>query len=48
MYWSQFGLEKNLLLLKKAGFDILWHRFVGPKNDRHPAILAQMVRGHGE
>jgi ubiquinone/menaquinone biosynthesis C-methylase UbiE len=41
MYWSQFGIKKDLQLIRKAGFKVLWHRLVGSKNDKCPIVLAQ-------
>ncbi len=41
MYWSHFDKQTNLKLIKKAKFKIIWHRSVGPKNDRHLFVLTQ-------
>ncbi len=43
MYWSQFGKRRNIQLVRKAGFKVLWNRVdsTGPKDDRHLYILAQ-------
>ena len=41
MYWSHFDIKENLKLIRQAGFRVLWYRIVGPKNDRHPVVLAQ-------
>jgi len=44
MYWSHFGREKNLELLKEAGFEILWEKAWNPEtdpNDRHLFVLCR-------
>lgn len=41
MYWSHFGKETNLELIRRAGFNTIWSRPVGKGNDRHLFVLAE-------
>lgn len=44
MFWSHFGREKNLELLKEAGFEVLWEKeWANPKDakDRHLFVLCR-------
>jgi ubiquinone/menaquinone biosynthesis C-methylase UbiE len=41
MYWSQFDLEKNLDLLRNAGFKIISWRLSGMKGDKRPFVLVR-------
>ena len=44
MYWSHFGRNTNLELLKKVGFEIIWKKdWANPKdsNDRHLFLLCR-------
>lgn len=41
MYPSHFDLEKNLNLLRKAGFEIISWRLSGMEDDKHPFVLAR-------
>ncbi len=43
MYWSHFNKETNLKLIKKIGFEIIWSRVIGPRNDKHLFVLAEKI-----
>ena len=44
MYWSHYGAEKNMQIVKKAGFEIIWAKEVGDETcdgSKHLFILAR-------
>jgi len=41
MYWSGVSIRESFRRLRRAGFEILWHRVLGPRGDRHTWILGR-------
>lgn len=41
MFWSQYGPEKSLQLVKDAGFEVLFNKFLERGKERHYWILAR-------
>ena len=41
MYWSHYDAATSLSLVKAAGFDLVWHRWVADGSGGHLFVLAQ-------
>jgi len=41
MFWSHYDPEKNLLLLKQSGFEIIYHIFDESEGEKHLVVFCQ-------
>ena len=43
MYWSHYGAEQNLKLVKEAGFSVLFNEIDTTGGEKHLIVLAEAV-----
>lgn len=42
MFWSHYGADKNIELVKNAGFEIVLNEIDGQANEKHQVIIARL------
>lgn len=43
MFWSHYGADKNIKLVKNAGFEILLNEIDGQADEKHQVIMARIA-----